>query len=348
MRDHIMVDNVVANGQRNHWLGRTTQLIAEDGEGSEIVTSSFEQCLHSLSKNPLSVEVEELEGSGDQRAKISTIEEPMLEQLSHPRGDSEEALSSGSVTSSGFRIQDGTTMLRIIDGLTFAPTTRMCRDDDTGIEHSHLLVAGHERERRPSVLGRDRVSIAVEANRGGLIDRDRGDLLGAGQRIRENEQAVSLLIEHLCDATLLIDGVEPLEGDLDEKVAELDVSVFDGVDETSCEESLLEVTNGSLDTALVMRFSNAAESWLNVERCCEREQVRLEMDQVSLTLEDHGLGIIEEPLPGDSAEEERGVEQRSSQRMDIEVEDELCEDGSGEGQRHHEDPEGTRASGDED
>ena len=111
--------------------------------------------------------------------------------------------------------------------------------------------------------------------------------------------------------------------DLVEEVEELRVAVRDRMERPRREEAVLEVADGALDLALLLRLSHAAKRGLDVHASAEVEQRRMKAHGVTRALEDDRLRVVEEPLSGGSAEERGGAYERAAQGLGAHVEHEL-------------------------
>ena len=87
--------------------------------------------------------------------------------------------------------------------------------------------------------------------------------------------------------------------------------------------ALLQVPDPPLDPALVRRLSRPAQAGHDEHRSREVEKIALEVLGIAEALDDHRLGVVEEPLPGRAAKEENSTEQRSPEGLDPQIEHEL-------------------------
>jgi hypothetical protein len=79
------------------------------------------------------------------------------------------------------------------------------------------------------------------------------------------------------------------------------VALPDAVDAAAGEESLAQVPDRVFDAPLVLGHRHGAQPGLDAEMGAQPEQDRMEADCIAVALDHHGLGVIEQPLPGDAA-----------------------------------------------
>jgi hypothetical protein len=79
---------------------------------------------------------------------------------------------------------------------------------------------------------------------------------------------------------------------------QLTVAVGDGVKRSRREEALLEVADRALDASLLLRLPWGAEPRLHVHSRRQVEQERMKAYDITLPIDDDGLGVVEQPLTG--------------------------------------------------
>src|SRR5690606_17154959 len=117
--------------------------------------------------------------------------------------------------------------------------------------------------------------------------------------------------------------VRPCVRDLGDELRECVITVVDAVDDATGEEAIAEVADRTLDLALVPWLADGAELGLDAHRGAQREQGRVETNGGADALEDDDLGIVEQPLPRRAAERDGAADERATQRVDGQVDDEL-------------------------
>jgi hypothetical protein len=103
--------------------------------------------------------------------------------------------------------------------------------------------------------------------------------------------------------------------DVPDEFQQLPITVFDARDHARREEAVVEIAVGALDAALVRGPSRPAKPWLHPERTGDLEQARVVAHGVAVAREYNGFGVIEKPLPRDTAEEHGGAYERATQRL---------------------------------
>lgn len=100
-------------------------------------------------------------------------------------------------------------MLVGLDALPPAPGALMPCDHGGTVQEPHLgVVGGGEGEGAQGVHGRHRVEVVVEVDEGGLVGRHGRDLLDAGHRRGQREEALALLGEEVGDGAVTMHGVQ--------------------------------------------------------------------------------------------------------------------------------------------
>ena len=111
----------------------------------------------------------------------------------------------------------------VLDALPALVGARMARDFGAAVQEPHLVFGGHEGERAADERVRDRVLVAIEAERGRLAGADGAEEVAGERMLGERQQPGLLLGEGLRDALLAPAGDGPRVGDLGDPAGQLRV-----------------------------------------------------------------------------------------------------------------------------
>ena len=162
-------------------------------------------------------------------------------------------------------------MLGLLEDLATPPRARVLGEDGCTVENAYGAIIDDERAHVTGMDARDRVAIGVDADEALRVDLHRLDATGLGQRVRQRQQARTLVGEHLAHGTLPDRRVRSNVGDLDDELGERAIAVVDGVDDAAGEKPIAEVADRALDLAFVLRLAHGAELGLDAHRGTQRE-----------------------------------------------------------------------------
>ena len=153
-------------------------------------------------------------------------------------------------------------MLGIFDNLAAPEAARVAGDLSGTVENAQADVIGDQGQSAAGVLWGDGIAIGVEANESLGVDMDRHDLVGGRQRVGQGEQARALLGKDIGDSAWGQHGMWARMGNVGDELLELLVTVVHAEDGAASEEAVAQVANGALDTALVLRLTDATQARL--------------------------------------------------------------------------------------
>src|ERR1700744_1945810 len=323
MGDHVAVDDVRGEIEREYAAGARALLLAEDGEGAVVVAALGEQRLDGGGEHGRAIEVEQLARAPDEGADVAAVLEPEAEQLVDARDLGAEPVTALAVARAGLVGEDGGAVLGHLEGEVLSPRAGVLADDAVAVEEAHLGVGGDEREEAAGGVVADRVAVAVEADEGGLVRGGAGHEVRRDRSVGEREQPLLLFGEDLRDGPLLLRRVLSPHGHRLQKLQERGVAALQRGDRARWEEARLEEADGPLEAALVGRCADASGPKRDVKARGELHELLLEADGMPHARCDDALGVVEEPLARDATEVLRRAHQRAEKAPRRPLEHEL-------------------------
>jgi hypothetical protein len=214
----------------------------------------------------------------------------------------DEALAPG--VASG--VQKGSGMFGLLEIGVFVEGSRMGDEEVGFVVDADFGGSGLEGEFLAGELGRDGVAVGLEVNaegHGGLDGNDDGGVVGIR---RERKEQGSLFLKEVNGS--FVGGA--VKTDVRHAVSPLESSGVDLVEVAEFaahEESILDVTDPGLDSALFVRRSLPTKCWFEGIESGERHKAWVETDLIARSLKHDALEIVVEDLGGVAAEKPKSV-----------------------------------------
>jgi hypothetical protein len=188
------------------------------------------------------------------------------------------------------------------------------------------------------------VSSPVESDIGRLCNLD-GDTLGQRKGVvRQRQQLERFLGEGFANRDFLFFGTRPIGRDAVTPVLGLTIEIIEIAELARGEEAVAHITDGTLDTPLLVAACHRDRTRLEVIMRGEREHRGMEADRVALTLQHGAAKIVVEQDTGTSVPGGKCRSMAAQKVLDPRAEEEAHEDLARKAQHHdegHQCPAGT-------
>lgn len=213
---------------------------------------------------------------------------------------------------------------------------RVAGDDLAAVGDADLAVIRQHGQVPTDVGVGDRVVVEIEANIGGLADRDLLTLAYGIRVVRQLQQPGSFPGKDLPNAEARLLGAAPIGGRAATPSVGLDVEVVHAGDMTTSKKVVANIANGAFDAALFVATGDGDRTWIEPIVAGKGEQRGVEADGVTVPLQDGAFQIVVEQNPGYAIPRLEGRDVAGEEALHARVQEEAQEDAPGVAEHHDE------------